>query len=64
MFCAFLLWFEEISPFLTNVYLSYLAYCAVERHAYSVLVGVGVYFVLNEFDSIKRHFVMYRMGWR
>jgi hypothetical protein len=64
MLCAFLSWFGEISPFLTNVYLSYLAYYAVEQHAYSVLVGAGAYLVLNEFDSIKRHFVIHRMGWR
>ncbi len=63
MLCAILPWFGEISPFLTNAYLSYLAYCAVEQHAYSILAGVGAYFVLNEFECIKHQFVIYRMGW-
>ena len=63
MFFATLSWFGEISPFLTHAYLSYLAYCAVEQHAYSMLAGVGAFFVLNEFESIKRHFLIYRMEW-
>ena len=54
MFCAILSWFGEISPFLTTICWSCLAYYAVEHHAYSVLAGVGAYVILNELESIKR----------
>lgn len=59
MFSNILSWLGELGPAFTNVYWGYLAYCAVEHHAYSIAAGVGTYIVLNEFDSVKRHFRMY-----
>lgn len=59
LFAAIFDLFEHLGPALNNLFYGYLAYQAVENHTFSLAAGAATYLVLNEFDSIKRHFVIY-----